>query len=169
LCNDAKDVGMVKELGKLFAAIVQDDRVTLKALLKADSSLATRRAVQARLYETGIFHWHYAGDTPLYLAAAGYRVTIVPMLLAAGADPMAAANQLGEIELDLFDLAGELELALVRVGRGDRGGHFAWTSENYRLRRAESLFGAGGQCCGEPIRHRRSCGETVRRRGRSCA
>ena len=39
-----------------------------------------------------IFHWIYAGDTALHLAAAGYRVEIVRLLLAAGADPNAAAN-----------------------------------------------------------------------------
>jgi ankyrin repeat protein len=44
------------------------------------------------LYEAKIFHWIYAGDTALHLAAAGYRVEIVQMLLAAGADPNAAMN-----------------------------------------------------------------------------
>src|SRR5262249_49968986 len=39
-----------------------------------------------------IFHWMYAGDTALHLAAAGYRVEIARLLLAAGADPNAATN-----------------------------------------------------------------------------
>jgi hypothetical protein len=46
----------------------------------------------AKLYASGIFHWIYVGDTALHLAAAGYRVEIVQMLLAAGADPNAAKN-----------------------------------------------------------------------------
>src|SRR5439155_2835152 len=37
-------------------------------------------------------HWIYAGDTALHLAAAGYRVEIARLLLAAGADPNAATN-----------------------------------------------------------------------------
>ena len=52
----------------------------------------TRVIEEARLYESPIFHWIYVGDTPLHLAAAGYRVEIVKLLLAAGADPNAAGN-----------------------------------------------------------------------------
>jgi len=44
------------------------------------------------LYESKIFHWIYVGDTALHLAAAGYRVELVRLLLAAGADPNATTN-----------------------------------------------------------------------------
>jgi hypothetical protein len=79
-------------MNALLAAIVDDDANTVKALLKKDSSLATQHAAEAKLYQSGIFHWFYVGDTALHLAAAGYRVEIVGLLLAAGADPNAAAN-----------------------------------------------------------------------------
>jgi len=76
----------------LLAAILDDDRTKTKELLKGDSGLATRLIEEARLYESPIFHWIYLGDTALHLAAAGYRVEIVKLLLAAGADPNATTN-----------------------------------------------------------------------------
>jgi hypothetical protein len=76
----------------LLAAILKDDRARAKELLKADAGLATGLIDEAKLYESAIFHWIYAGDTALHLAAAGYRVEIVGLLLAAGADPNAARN-----------------------------------------------------------------------------
>ena len=76
----------------LLAAILDDDHAKAKDLLKADAGLATRLIDEAKLYESKIFHWIYAGDTALHLAAAGYRVDIVGLLLAAGADPNAAGN-----------------------------------------------------------------------------
>jgi len=76
----------------LLAAILDNDRVRVNALLKADAGLATRFINEARLYESAIFHWIYVGDTALHLAAAGYRVEIVKLLLAAGADPNSAGN-----------------------------------------------------------------------------
>ena len=76
----------------ILKAIVDDDRATVKALLKADRGLATRLIGAATLYRSKIFHWIYVGDTALHLAAAGYRVEIVRLLLAAGADPNAAEN-----------------------------------------------------------------------------
>ncbi len=39
-----------------------------------------------------IAHWIYVGDTALHVAAAGHRVEIAKILLAAGADPNAAGN-----------------------------------------------------------------------------
>jgi hypothetical protein len=76
----------------LLAAIVDNNITKAKALLKTDPHLATRHTDEAKLYESGIFHWIYVGDTALHLAAAGYRVEIVQLLLAAGADVNATAN-----------------------------------------------------------------------------
>src|SRR5678815_4223545 len=76
----------------LLKAIVDDDRATVKSLLIEDPSLATRLINRPRLYRSKILHWIYAKDTALHLAAAGYRVEIIRLLLAAGADPNAKAN-----------------------------------------------------------------------------
>jgi hypothetical protein len=76
----------------LLQAIVDDDRSAVKKLLKSDNGLATQRIEKAKLYRFEILHWIYLGDTALHLAAAGYRVEIVRLLLAAGADPNAAGN-----------------------------------------------------------------------------
>jgi hypothetical protein len=76
----------------LLTVIVDDDAATVKVLLKRERELATRRVSQPRLYDLGIFHWLYVGDTALHLAAAGYRVEIIRLLLDAGADPNANAN-----------------------------------------------------------------------------
>jgi hypothetical protein len=76
----------------ILAAILEDDRVRVKELLKADTELATRLVKDAKLYESKIFHWIYVGDTALHLAAAGYRVEIAKLLLTAGADPNSAMN-----------------------------------------------------------------------------
>jgi hypothetical protein len=76
----------------LLAAIVDDNRARAQELLKVDAGLATRLIDEARFYESKIFHWIYVGDTALHLAAAGYRVEIVELLLAAGADPNSARN-----------------------------------------------------------------------------
>ena len=77
---------------RLLTAIVDDNYRVVEKLLKADGRLATQLISQAKLYDSKIFHWIYVGDTPLHLAAAGYRLEIVRLLLAAGADPNAAAN-----------------------------------------------------------------------------
>jgi hypothetical protein len=58
----------------------------VRALLRADRTLATRQVDEARFYDAKISHWLYVGDTALHLAAAGYRAEIVRTLLAAGAD-----------------------------------------------------------------------------------
>jgi ankyrin repeat protein len=76
----------------LLKAIEDDDFPKAEELLKADPGVATRLVPQARLYESKIVHWLYAGDTALHLAAAGRRVRIVQLLLNAGADPNAANN-----------------------------------------------------------------------------
>src|SRR2546426_3021260 len=79
-------------MNNVLAAIVDDDRRAVQALLKADRGLAARLIRKPKLYRSKIFHWIYVGDTALHLAAAGYRVEIVRLLLAAGADPNAATN-----------------------------------------------------------------------------
>jgi len=76
----------------LLTAILDDDRAQVKALLKVDRDLAVRVIDKPKLYQDRIFHWMYVGDTALHLAAAGYRVEIIRLLLAAGADPNAAGN-----------------------------------------------------------------------------
>jgi hypothetical protein len=75
----------------LLEAIVRDDRDRVKELLGEDATLARTAAVDGR-YESRIAHWIYAGDTALHIAAAGYRVEIGRMLLAAGADSSSARN-----------------------------------------------------------------------------
>ena len=76
----------------ILAAIVEDDRAVVRKLIKADPGLTTRLVSEARLYESKIVHWIYVGDTALHLAAAGHRVELVRLLLAAGADPNSAKN-----------------------------------------------------------------------------
>jgi hypothetical protein len=76
----------------ILSAILNDDRPRARALLKSDPGLATRVIDKARLYQSKIVHWIYVGDTALHLAAAGYRVELVRLLLAAGADPNSAMN-----------------------------------------------------------------------------
>src|SRR5882724_3663069 len=76
----------------ILTAILEDDRPTVKELLKVAPELATRLIKEARLYQSKIFHWIYVGDTALHLAAAGHRVELVRLLLAAGADPNSTTN-----------------------------------------------------------------------------
>jgi hypothetical protein len=51
---------------KLLAAIVDDDRATVDELLKVDPGLASRLIPSPKLYNSGIFHWIYVGDTALH-------------------------------------------------------------------------------------------------------
>ena len=76
----------------LLQAILEDDPVTVQKQLTADSSLVSGRVSKARFYDSQIFHWLYIGDTALHLAAAGYRVEIVKLLLGTGADANATWN-----------------------------------------------------------------------------
>ncbi|HEY3860861.1 MAG TPA: ankyrin repeat domain-containing protein [Verrucomicrobiae bacterium] len=81
------------EFNQIADAIVRDDAGAVGVILEADSGLATALFRAEKLYRSGVFHWIYKGDALLHLAAAGYRVEIVRMLLAAGADPNAARNR----------------------------------------------------------------------------
>src|ERR1700722_10159943 len=76
----------------ILTAMVDDDRTRVRELLKANPILAKSLIAQARLYQSKIVHWIYAGDTALHLAAAGHRVELVRLLLAAGAEPNSAKN-----------------------------------------------------------------------------
>jgi hypothetical protein len=76
----------------LLAAIVDDDSHTVGRLLNAEPALISQLITLPRLYDSKIYHWIYRGDTALHLAAAGYRVTIVKLLVAAGANPNADMN-----------------------------------------------------------------------------
>src|SRR6266403_601198 len=77
----------------LLMAILDDDRAKVKELLKTDPGLARRGTTEQSRYGSSIAHWIYAGDTPLHVAAAGYRVEIAKLLLAAGADVSSAKNR----------------------------------------------------------------------------
>lgn len=79
-------------MNHLLAAIVDDNPQAVGNLLKTDKQLARRLIGEPKLHDSKIFHWIYAGDTALHLAAAGYRVKIVQLLLEAGADPNSTAN-----------------------------------------------------------------------------
>ena len=79
-------------ISEMIAAIVDNDASTARKLLREDAGLATWLFQKPKLYNSGIFHWIYVGDTLLHLAAAGCRVEIVRLLLASGADPNAAKN-----------------------------------------------------------------------------
>jgi hypothetical protein len=78
---------------EITSAIVDDNVSVARKLLKSETSLATRLIETPKLYDSGIFHWIYVGDSLLHLAAAGYRVEIVQLLLTAGSDPNAAKNR----------------------------------------------------------------------------
>lgn len=80
------------DLETLLRAILDDDRVGARELIRMSPRLVTGLVDRARLYQSKIAHWLYANDTALHLAAAGHRVMIARMLLTAGADPNAAHN-----------------------------------------------------------------------------
>lgn len=78
---------------QIISAIIDDDVNTFKQLLEAQPDLTSQLIQTPKLYSSGIFHWIYVGDTWLHLAAAGYRVEIITLLLQSGADPNAASNR----------------------------------------------------------------------------
>lgn len=77
----------------LFDAVLDDDRANAKNLIESSSVLATRCVAEEDRYEARIAHWIYLGDSLLHVAAAGYRVEIATMLLAASGDFAAAGNR----------------------------------------------------------------------------
>src|SRR5436190_10700194 len=79
-------------MNTILSAILDNNQARVRKLLEADRGLAVQHVENAKLYQSKTFHWLYAGDTGLHLAAAGYRDKIVRLLLAAGADPNASAN-----------------------------------------------------------------------------
>src|SRR5688572_33449148 len=76
----------------LVEATVEDDPGRVRELLQGEPGLARGLFEKALFFDSKIFHWIYVKDTPLHLAAAGYRVEIAELLLAAGADPDARLN-----------------------------------------------------------------------------
>ena len=82
---------MPDQFQSLVEAILDDDRVRAKELLKQNAALARAVAPKPRL-ESGIAHWIYAGDSALHVAAAGYRVELAKLLLASGANCRAAGK-----------------------------------------------------------------------------
>src|SRR5260221_14487266 len=80
------------DLDRLLSAILDDDRSGVRELINKESWLSTGLVDEARLYESKLVHWLYVNDTALHLAAAGHRVAIARILLAAGADPNADGN-----------------------------------------------------------------------------
>lgn len=79
-------------MDQIVTAILDNNVTAAKQLLKSDLSLATRLFDTPKYFDNKIFHWIYVGDTLLHLAAAGYRVEIVRLLLSSGANPNAAHN-----------------------------------------------------------------------------
>lgn len=75
------------KLEALIQAIVDDAPDCVACLIRSKPELAGASMPRSMLYETGIQHWIYRGDTPLHLAAAGHRDLIVTQLLGAGAVP----------------------------------------------------------------------------------
>ena len=80
-------------MDSIISAIVDDDVDMVKCLVEAQPSLITSLIQTPKLHTSRIVHWIYVGDTALHLAAAGYRVEIVSLLLNLGADPNAARNR----------------------------------------------------------------------------
>src|SRR5262249_10166563 len=75
-CGSTLGIWVRNTMDRLLQGILDDDRVKVGQMLESDRGLATRTVEKARLYDSKILHWIYAGDTALHLAAAGYRIEI---------------------------------------------------------------------------------------------
>jgi ankyrin repeat protein len=75
----------------ILSAILDDDRPMVEKLLKADPGWqnASWMRPDLRIENRAL---DLRGDTALHLAAAGHRVEVIRLLLAAGADPNSAMN-----------------------------------------------------------------------------
>ena len=91
--NSSSAITMPNHFKSLYAAILEDDRAKVIELLKTDPGLARQEAADQSKLASRIAHWIYAGDTPLHVAAAGYRVEIARMLLTAGANVGSAKSR----------------------------------------------------------------------------
>jgi len=87
------DISTTHPMKNLIAAVLKNDVPGTRQLLQSEPDLATTSFRTEKLFRAEIFHWIYVGDTPLHLAAAGYRAEIVRLLLKHGADPNAARNR----------------------------------------------------------------------------
>lgn len=77
----------------LWQAIIEEPSEHFIARLADEQLFATQAVASADQFLPEIIHWIYKGDSPLHVAAAGYRVEIAAALLAAGADVTAARNR----------------------------------------------------------------------------
>ncbi len=95
MTNDAEALDL------LMRAVIVGDAPTASRLIAASPAIvrghvergATRQEATEHFHNE-IGHYIYAGDTALHAAAAGYRVTLVQVLVAAGAD-VGAKNRRG--------------------------------------------------------------------------
>ncbi len=53
-------------MNTILCAILDNNHARVTKLLKADRGLAVQHVENAKLYESKIFHWLYAGDTALH-------------------------------------------------------------------------------------------------------
>lgn len=79
-------------MADIFDAILNNDIALARELLASDPAIASIQIKTPTLYNSGIFHWLYRGDTPLHLVAAGHRYEFVPLLLSVGANPNSSLN-----------------------------------------------------------------------------
>lgn len=85
----------------LVHAVIVGDTPTASRLIAASPAIvsghlkqgATRQNATEHIHRE-IAHYLYAGDTPLHAAAAGYRLSLVQVLIASGAD-VSAKNRRG--------------------------------------------------------------------------